>query len=143
MTRALRAFVYILSFMALARGLDYVTGNEYDLGRLWGEDVAMPYLWGAACLAGGVAAVVAAVFRFPGLAVNAGIFNFATNVMLAAQVAEYRMLPYPWPPEDIRITVDHLGHAVLWLTIAVVVWWREGVLRRRSEIIEENMDGPG
>lgn len=143
MTRALRAFVYILSFMALARGLDYVTGNEYDLGRLWGEDVAMPYLWGAACLAGGVAAVVAVVFSFPSLAINASIFNFATNVMLAAQVVDSRMLPYPWPPEDVRIPVDHLGHAVLWLTIAVVVWWREGVLRRRSEIIEEKMSGTG
>lgn len=142
MTRALRAVVYILSFMALARGLDYVTGNEHDMGRMWADEVAMPYLWGAACLVGGVAAVAAVLFHIPGLAINAGIFNFAVNVMFAAQVVESRMSPVPWPPEDVRIPVDHLGHAALWMAVAVVVWWREGVKRRRSEIFEEKIDGP-
>lgn len=42
MTREVRFVAWVLAAMLGFRGLDYVTGNTYPMGRAYGEEVAMP-----------------------------------------------------------------------------------------------------
>lgn len=135
MTRAMKALVCILIWIMTARGIDYVTGSSYDMGRLWGEHLFMPELWGAACLAIAVLSAVGVLASWPRLVANAALAGMATSVMFAVQVADMRM--FRWPPEDIRIITDHLGHAAIWLLVAVTILYRLGVEKRKAKILEE------
>lgn len=137
MTREGTAFAWVLNLLLLARGIDYVTGNSFDMGRIWGESVGMPIYWGTACIVTSVLVTVALLRKkFEALQFFA-LVAFGINVMFAVQSADYRMLPVPWPPEDFRLLGDHVGHAAMWLILAVALWWREGINRRRNEILEE------
>lgn len=137
MTREGTAFAWVLNLLLFARGLDYVTGNPFDMGRIWGESVGMPLYWGTACIVTSVLVTVALLWKkFKALKFFA-LVAFGINAMFAVQSADYRMLPVPWPPEDFRLLGDHVGHAAMWLILAVALWWREGINRRRNEILEE------
>ena len=130
MTNTIRGFIIIFSTMALTRGVDYVTGNTVDRGGLLGDTLALPIVWGVACIILAALGVAASVRRCPRLGQWAGILGFAVNTMFAAQVFEWHMMPIPWPPEDLRFATDHLGHAAAWATIAVALWWRTGINRQ-------------
>lgn len=134
-TRAMSALVAILSWVMVARGMDYVTGNRYDMGRLWGDHLAMPNVWGTACLFVGFTAILGLVIRKPRLVVNVGLVGMAISVMFAIQVADMRM--FEWPPEDIRIITDHLGQAASWLLVSATIHYRLGVEKRKAAILEE------
>lgn len=135
MTRSMKTLVGILIWIMTARGLDYVTGNSYDMGRLWGDHLTMPKLWGVACLIVAGLATIGLIFHKPRLIVNVGIAGMAVSVMFAIQVADMRMLS--WPPEDIRIITDHLGHAAIWLLVSTTIHYRLGVEKRKELILEE------
>lgn len=137
MTREGTAFAWVLNLILFARGFDYITGNPFDMGHEWGESVGMPFYWGTACIVTSLLVTVALLRKkFEALQFFA-LVAFGINVMFAVQSADYRMLPVPWPPEDFRLLGDHVGHAVMWLILAVALWWREGINRRRNEILEE------
>ena len=135
MTRAMSALVAILSWVMVARGMDYVTGNRFDMGRVWGDHLTMPELWGAACLFVGLTAILGLVINKPRLVVNIGLVGMAISVMFAIQVADMRM--FEWPPEDIRIITDHLGQAASWLLVSTTIHYRLGVEKRKAAILEE------
>lgn len=135
MTRAMRILVAILIWIMAARGIDYVTGNSYDMGRLWGDHLFMPELWGTACLIIAVVSASGLLFRWPRLVANTALAGMATSVMFAVQVADMRM--FRWPPEDIRIITDHLGHAAIWLLVAVTILYRLGIEKQKVKILEE------
>lgn len=137
MTREVRFVAWVLAVILGFRGLDYVTGNTYPRGYVYGEEVFMTAYWGAACLVTTVLAVVSLVLRKPAWLKNTALLGFAINTMFVVQAAEVRMLPVPWPPEDFRLVFDHLGHAALWFFVASILWWREGVRLRRSQILTE------
>lgn len=141
MPRAQRVLIWILLLMEFVRGVDYLTGNQNDVGSVHPDEVGMPLVWGTACVAAASVAAVGVYFVRKSWVINGAIASFAVNLMLAWQVFEVRMLPYPWPPEDTRIIVDHVGHAAIWALVAGVVWWRGGVQRRCSEIMKEQTDG--
>lgn len=135
MTRAMRALVIILVWIMAARGVDYVTGSTYDMGRIWGDQLTMPEMWGMACLIVAGLTVVGLVLNRPRWVANIAIGGMAVSTMFAVQIADVRM--FTWPPEDIRIITDHLGHAATWLLVAVTIHYRLGVDRRKNEILEE------
>lgn len=136
MTRSLTAGVAILNTMLFVRGVDYSTGNVYDAaGRVFGDHIDMPGVWGASCLAISILVYAAIAVRWVQVLKNLCLFAFGVNAMFAVQIYEARMFPVPWPPEDTRLIADHIGHAALWLLFAATIWWREGVRRRRSELL--------
>lgn len=131
----MKVLVGILAWVMAARGIDYVSGNSYDMGRLWGDHLSMPELWGSACLIIALLSVIGLVFNRTRLVINTAVGGMAVCVMFAIQVAEMRM--FTWPPEDIRIITDHLGHAASWLLVAATIQYRAGVEKRKTEILEE------
>jgi len=131
----MKVLVGILAWVMTARGIDYVSGNSYDMGRLWGDHLFMTELWGAACLIIALLSVIGLVFDRTRLVINTAVGGMAVCIMFAIQVAEVRM--FAWPPEDIRIITDHLGQAAMWLLVAVTVHYRSGVEKRKAEILEE------
>lgn len=137
MSRAERALIWILLVMELVRGVDYLTGNQNNMGAGPDDGLSMPFVWGVACVVASLIALIGVLSMSRQWVINGAIASFAVNAMLAWQVFESRMLPIPWPPEDTRVIVDHLGHAAIWALIAGVVWWRGGVQRRSSEIVKE------
>lgn len=139
MTRTVKALMLILALMMFAIGLDYVTGNQHQLINDWSDETDMPLVWGSACLLFAAAAVYSVVWARNMFAVNTLLFGFAVNVMFAVQVYDPRMSPIPWPPEDVRLITNHLAHAGCMLVLAAALWWREGVKRRCSEIIEQGV----
>lgn len=142
MTRSLKGMVWIICLMQAVRGLDYVTGNEHDMGRAWAEQLGMPVYWGLACLVASAAVVVALCAAWPRVLLNAALVSFAINAMFAVQVFDMRMSPVPWPPEDVRLIFDHIAHSALWFLVAGTIWWREGIYRRREELLDkEVIDG--
>lgn len=135
MNRSMRVLVVILIWIITARGVDYSTGNSHNMGRLWGDHLTMPELWGAACLVIAALATIGLIGKWPRLVANTALWGMATSVMFAVQVADARM--FRWPPEDIRIITDHLGHAAIWLLVAVTILYRLGVENRKAKILEE------
>lgn len=138
MTRAMQALVSIMSAIMLARGVDYLTGNSFDMGRIWGDQLGMPELWGTACVLVVILAVGGLIAKKSKLVINGALLGTAVCIMFAVQVADMRM--FAWPPEDIRIIADHLGHAALWCMVVIVVTYREGVDKRKASIIR-GVDG--
>lgn len=141
MSRAIAVYVFIFSCMSLSRGVDYVTGNSVDRGRLLDDALSMPMVWGTACLVGGALGIISLYVKSGVFAVNTAIVNFAVSVMLGVQVFHADMLPTPWPPEDVRIATDHFGQAAAWAATAFTLWWREGVRKRTSGVVEEVGNG--
>lgn len=123
MTRALQAFIWFMWFDMFARGIDYITGNQFNTG-LVDDNLTMPEVWGAASL---VTCAVLAVGMFTkrlSVVQFGAILGFAVYVMFAVQVFQVRMLPYPWPPEDVRMVAGHVSTAGMWLVVAVTLWYR-------------------
>lgn len=137
MTKFLIGQVVLMTVLLAGYGLDYLTGNTFDMGRVYGEGVYMPTYWGAACLATSVYVVYGLLRRCPKALINASLVAFAINTMFAVQIADSRMLPVPWPPEDFRLLFGHVVHAGIWASIALALWWREGVTRRSDELLAE------
>lgn len=139
MNKSLMAFAWVLSTMLVVRGLDYVTGDSFAASFRISEGAEMPLYWGWASLIAAALVMGSLVLKRARLLQNSALVCFAINAMFAAQAFAYRMLPVPWPPEDTRLVADHIGHSLLWLLIAVTLWWREGIVRRREAILRGEM----
>lgn len=137
MNRPLVAVVAILSFVAVTTGVDYVTGNSYDMGRTFGDQLVAPYVWGVACLLVGISALVGVIRKDDILAINSAIGGMATYAMFSFQIFETRMLPHPWPPEDLRLLSNNLGLAALWMVVALTLFFRQGVDRKKAALLKE------
>lgn len=135
MNKTLMAFAWVLATMLAVRGLDYVTGDSVAAPVKVSEGAEMPLYWGWASLAAAALVIGSLIMKKANFLQNSALVCFAINAMFAVQAFAYRMLPVPWPPEDTRLVVDHIGHSLLWLLIAVALWWREGVVRRRDAIL--------
>lgn len=135
MTRAMQYLVTIMTVVETARGIDYVTGNSYHMGRVWADELSMPMIWGIACLVVATIAVWGLVRDQPRVIVNAAVGGSAVAFMFAIQIADMRM--FAWPPEDIRIMASHLGTSAIWTLIAATIHYRLGVEKRKTEILEE------
>lgn len=138
MNRAMQALVAIMSAVMLARGVDYLTGNSFDMGRIWGDQLGMPELWGTACVIVVILAFGGLLTKKSKLVINGALMGAAVYIMFAVQVADTRM--FAWPPEDIRLIADHIGHAAMWGLVVAVVVYREGVDKRKAAIIR-GVDG--
>lgn len=138
MNRAMQALVAIMSAVMLARGIDYLTGNSFDMGRIWGDQLGMPELWGTACVLVVILSVGGLITKKSKLVINGALMGAAVCIMFAVQVADTRM--FAWPPEDIRLIADHIGHAAMWGMVVVVVVYRQGVDKRKAAIIR-GVDG--
>lgn len=137
MTLTMRGIVAALSAIAFLRGVDYLTNDRPLIGTNQSELVAMPHLWGAAFLVAAGFGVFA-VFKNTLLsAMNFGVVGAAITAMFAIQVFQMDMLPYPWPPEDIRVFGDGVGLSVLFEIVALSSSYRMGVDRRKRELIGE------
>lgn len=137
MNWAIRSTLGVLAWMSLTRGVDYLTGNEFDMGRLMDDNLPLPEAWGWGCVVLAVVAVAAAWTGSPRVAMHAGVLGLAVNVMLAVQIFDVRMMPWPWPPEDARIITDHLAHAAMWVIVAGDQAWREAVEKKKSLLFAE------
>ena len=135
MNKTLMAFSFVLAVMLGIRGLDYVTGDDVSAAVTVADGAEMPMYWGVASIIAAVLVFGSLLLKKAGLLQNSALVCFAINAMFAVQAFATRMLPVPWPPEDTRLVADHAGHAALWLLIAVVLWWREGINRRRDVIL--------
>lgn len=129
MTKAIRAFVWLMTFDLVVRSIDYITGSDEFVPD---DKLPIPEVWGVAGLLTAVILVVGVVRRHnPTLKLGA-IVAFSVYLMIAVQLFEKAMLPYPWPPENPRVSVTLLIFSLMWLTVAIVVWWRE-YIERESE----------
>lgn len=141
MNKSLKAISTVLSLMLFVRGVDYVTGDSVAASVKVSEGAEMPLYWGIACIVAAVAAAVSMLANKPAWLQNTALLGFAIYAMFAVQAFDSRMLPIPWPPEDTRLIADHIGHSVLWLLVAVTVWWRNGIRIRRNEILGRENSG--
>lgn len=139
MNKSLMAFAWVLSTMLAVRGLDYVTGDSFSASFRISDGAEMPLYWGWASLIAAALVMGSLVLKRARLLQNSALVCFAINAMFAVQAFAYRMLPVPWPPEDTRLVADHIGHSLLWLLIAVTLWWREGIVRRKEAILGGEM----
>lgn len=120
----------------LSRSLDYLTGDTFPHNRQ-SHEVTSPEIWGIACAISGSLMVTAAFsknWKFPYFA---GIVSFAVYLMVAVQIFDARMLPYPWPPEDHRIVVDLLVYAYLSLVLSITIQYRESVKAKKKQIVNQ------
>lgn len=135
MNRALRALTWLMLAKLFTRSLDYVTGTQAAIPD---DGLQSSEVWG---LAGLVASVIVffGLMASKNLAVKLGaILTFAIYTMIGVQMFELSMLPIPWPPEDPRLSLNFIFDGAMWLAIAVIVWWREGIEREceREDRIE-------
>lgn len=135
MTRTMQALLAAMAFPSLWRAIDYTTGNSYQLGREWGEELYLPMLWGAACAIIALGGFIAAFTRSYTIGINTSILGMAVYVMFAVTVFQTRMLPYPWPPEDVRLVSDHLASSAIWGILGLSLLFRRGVERKKSELL--------
>lgn len=137
MDKSLKAISTVLVFMLLVRGVDYITGDPVSASVKVSDGAEMPLYWGLACVVAAVAAAVSLLANKAAWLQNTALVCFAIYAMFAVQAFDSRMLPFPWPPEDTRLIADHIGHSVLWMLVAITIWWRKGINRRRSELLGE------
>lgn len=126
MTRALRLWAWILSFELTVRSIDYLAGGDVVVSD---DNLSVPGIWGAVGLLTAVLVLIGLVMKRSGVLKFGSIMAFAVYLMIAIQLFEVAMLPYPWPPENPRLSVTMLAFSLLWLSLAGVVWWREYVAR--------------
>lgn len=116
-----RYVILLLWIDLLVRSIDYASGGLTDSD----DGLGVPEVWGIAGLtacavvAAGMLASSTNILKFGSVAA------FAVYTMLTIQTFTEDMLPYPWPPEGIRIAFTNAVSAGLWLTVAVALWWRE------------------
>ena len=126
MTRALRIWAWILSADLLVRGLDYASGG----GPYQPDDnLTVPEIWGVAFLVTFVLSTVGLLLRHSPLIKFACTVAFAVYLMVSVQLFTVEMLPVPWPPHDPRLSSTPLVLSLLWLSVAVIIWWREFIVR--------------
>ena len=133
--KTLRTLVLLLSLVAIITGVDYVTGNSYHMGRVWGDEYTTPLLWGLACLVTATIALVGIVAYKPKVLVFACCLGASVYAMFAIQIADTRM--FAWPPEDIRLIANHIGQSFTWALVGVATFYRHGVEKRKEAILEE------
>lgn len=138
MNKSLRALVVLISLVAIVTGVDYVTGNSYHMGRVWGDEYSTPLLWGVACLVTATIALVGIATSKPKVLIFASCLGASVYAMFAVQIADIRM--FAWPPEDIRLIANHIGQSFIWALVGVTTFYRYGV-DLRKEIILEEADG--
>lgn len=126
MNKSLRAFVWLLLLGLLIRSVDYVTGTTSGIPE---DDLTTPEVWGAAGLVASVIVTAGLLTRKSAILKIGAITVFAIYTMIGIQRFDVGMLPYPWPPEDPRLTGILLTQGLMWLLVAVVVWWREYIER--------------
>lgn len=135
MNKTLRTLVVLLSLVAIVTGVDYVTGNSYHMGRVWGDEYSTPFLWGVACLITATIALAGVATYQPKVLVFAACLGASVYAMFAVQIADIRM--FAWPPEDIRLIANHIGTSFIWALIGVATYYRHGVEKRKEAILEE------
>lgn len=118
--RILFLLIVALSLNLFLRGVDYVTGNSFDVSATE-DDLFATSVWGFASLAAVAVTVFGLVSRKPIFLQFGAVASFAIYSMFAIQTFNVRMLPFPWPPEDVRLVSAHLLEAFLWLSVAVEV----------------------
>lgn len=133
--KTLRTLVLLLSLVAIVTGVDYVTGNSYHMGRVWGDEYSTPLLWGIACLVTATIALVGVIAYKPKVLVFGACLGASVYAMFAVQIADIRM--FAWPPEDIRLIAGHIGTSLTWALIGVATFYRHGVEIRKEAILEE------
>ena len=135
MSRAVRFLMFWLGFALIVRGVDYVTGDTFPLTSLL-HDVNSPEVWGITCIIVGIFIWVSALLKGWKWAYTANISAFAVYIMLAVQIFDMRMLPYPWPPEDVRVITDLMTFAMFSLTLSITIQYRESVKARKHQIVK-------
>ena len=125
----------LLSLVAIATVIDYVTGNSYHMGRVWGDEYSTPLLWGIACLITATIALVGIATSKPKVLIFASCLGASVYAMIAVQIADIRM--FAWPPEDIRLIANHVGQSFTWALVGVATYYRHGVDLRKEAILEE------
>lgn len=133
MTLALQAYIWFLLVDAVARGVDYLTGPPENLDFLTDDDLGMPHVWGAALLVSSVIVAYGLVRKKLTVVQFGSVVSAAVYFMLAFQMFEGRMLPFPWPPEDVRVVATQLSAAGMWAVSGATIWWREGIRKRCEE----------
>lgn len=118
--------MWILSVDLLVRSLDYLSGG---LAFVPDDNLTVPEIWGAAFLVSFILSVVGLLLRNSPVVKTASIVAFSVYLMVSVQVFTMEMLPVPWPPQDPRLSVTPLVLSLLWLSVAVIIWWREYVAR--------------
>lgn len=110
----------------VARGTDLLFSPVSDaIARDMGG--AQGAVWGVACLVAAAVVLVGLLRRSPVVAVQGSLISFAVYGMFAWFVLDDTILIYP--PDDWRILADHAAHSALWLTFAVSISFRHGVLQ--------------
>lgn len=130
MTRALRIWAWILLADLLVRSIDYLSGGDVVVPD---DNLAVPEIWGVAGLVTFMVILVGLVTKSSGVLKSGAITAFAVYLMISVQMFEVSMLPYPWPPENPRLSVALLVLALLWLSLACIVWWREYVAKAMTK----------
>lgn len=129
MTKSLKAFTWLLLLDLFVRSIDYVSGGDVAVPD---DNLAIPEVWGITGLVTSFIILVGLLARRGAVLKFGTIVAFAVYLMVSIQLFEISMLPYPWPPEDPRRSVSTLVFGLLWLLVAVTVWWRE-YLNRAAE----------
>lgn len=140
MTLTMRGIVAVLGSMMFLRGVDYLSNDRPLVGTNQSELVTMPHIWGAAFLVAAGFGIFAVLKNTLRSAMNFGVVGAAVTAMFAIQVFQMDMLPYPWPPEDVRVLGDSVGLSTLLVLVALSSSHRMGVDNRKRELIGE-MDG--
>lgn len=140
MTLTMRGIVAVLGSMMFLRGVDYLSNDRPLVGTNQSELVTMPHIWGAAFLVAAGFGIFAVLKNTHRSAMNFGVVGAAVTAMFAIQVFQMDMLPYPWPPEDVRVLGDSVGLSTLLVLVALSSSHRMGVDNRKRELIGE-MDG--
>ena len=117
-------WVWILLSDLLVRSLDYLSGGDVGVPD---DNLAVPEVWGVACLATFFVALTGLLLKNSAVIKFGSITAFSVYLMVAVQMFEVAMLPYPWPPENPRLSVTLLVISALWLSVAGILWWREYV----------------
>lgn len=134
MNRALRAVLWITTFIIALQGLDYLTGDNIHLLRYWGGAAETQALWGVFCAITAVLTSIGLLLKNEKLTIFASCLGAATWTMMGIQIADMQM--FIWPPEGIRILGYHLGNAALWVIAGVTIFYRSGVEKKKLELLE-------
>ena len=135
MNRALRTFIWLMLLDLLVRSVDYATGGDVYVPD---DNLAIPGIWGAVGLVTFTVLLAGLVTRRASVVKFGSITAFAVYLMISVQLFEAAMLPYPWPPENPRLSVSLLVFSLMWLAVAGIIWWRE-YLERECE--KEELSG--
>lgn len=137
MTRTVRAIYGVVSVAWLTRFVDYSTGDDYKAGFIQVDNLYTPLVWSIACLCMFFLFLFAAISGRYRAGIYAGLFGHAVFLMLASQIFQRSMLPYPWPPEDPRLVASNLVNGSICLILAASVWYRNRVHKEKLILKEQ------